>query len=73
MSVYFKDVEDNTFVTVAHYNELKSDDVYYNEISIKLNDESIYLDIDTAVKFRKALTLEIAKAKNQGGNQNGAR
>ena len=71
MSVLFRDVEDESTIQVDCKKEAP------NEINIVLierggfeeSEASIYLDVHTAIQFRKALTLAIGKARNEKGGR----
>lgn len=62
MSVLFKDVKDNhtisVFVNRENYIQIG---IYNNNIVSSI----IHLDTSTAISFRKALSLNIGKARNQ--------
>jgi len=72
----FKDVESDSVISVVNYLEKKelscgvNESITYNEIHIQIDEGiGIFLDIETAIKFKKALTHEIQKAKQNANSK----
>lgn len=61
MSVLYKDIKANLTLSVSSIDEV--DSVMITTFSGEDVNQIYVLDIDTAIKFKKALTHEIQKAK----------
>ena len=76
MSVLFKDVEDDSTITVDTEFFNSKEDVVIQIIAIQKekgiedSEAIIYLDVHTAIQLRKALSLNIGIARNSKGGSN---